>query len=781
MTVLVLLPWKVFSETRKIANQAHNISRPVPPNWTMQINPTFVMTSYFDYMIGGFNGLPLRTVPYQGGGGYFMSFSGKRLATNHRRAFYAHLSSSGILVNCNELSSINQRENYPAVAFDAVSGKPFYAWHANNDSNDPEPDNAQEIEYTTDACLSGIAGMINPVRVAINNPFTVIAPDDSTTTNNEFLMASVTTGPSPLPGHRRVYILGRNAVTHTIGQSQNALIAYSDFTAEMIEEDVPLTWNHTSIPVLNAWNVDQTASRRPFYDIAADESGYVYVVGYHTTYVGGSIVHEPDIDVFSCSNYGTGTWTYQAFSSQLPSWNPQTQSGTGFFVGVGEIPLQDNELFWKIKHSQNMNITFDASGRLHMIGLWHLMQANGTIYQELNCVKDFIYDPVLGTGSIYEIYPISRNFMEYYQPWDIEEPFGEVDYNLPNGDPDISYDWNFPYWDSSPSNNANLHNYNNLRITSDSQSGRLLAVWQNSWRARQYNYHQDPDYSDYANVPEIFISISPSNGQSWSEPIVINALNTPTLAGQTPMWVYPADRIIPASNYGLVGLIYYNDYTWGSFAVTPPAHPSNDGGQVFFMEVGIQFSNETPTTGISGRITNGLTTEPIAAAMLVCAGQTAYSNQQGFYNLYLGTGSYDLSVTADGYLPVTVLDIAVGEGGFTMIDIELTPNTGIDEPQEGSDLIPVLTRGITEYYPNPFSNNIDIKYNLDSVSELEIGIYDIRGRHVRSLHSGVSIQKSGSINWDGWDKNGIELPSGVYFLRMISPGIKSTVKLLKVK
>jgi len=40
----------------------------------------------------------------------------------------------------------------------------------------------------------------------------------------------------------------------------------------------------------------------------------------------------------------------------------------------------------------------------------------------------------------------------------------------------------------------------------------------------------------------------------------------------------------------------YDDYTWGSNANQPPAHPTNDGGDVLFMEMQITF----PPRGAAG-------------------------------------------------------------------------------------------------------------------------------------------------------------------------------------
>ncbi len=46
--------------------------------------------------------------------------------------------------------------------------------------------------------------------------------------------------------------------------------------------------------------------------------------------------------------------------------------------------------------------------------------------------------------------------------------------------------------------------------------------------------------------------------------------------------------------YGKDRMMFYNDYTWGSNAISPPAHLTNDGGQVVFTELEIEFGPSNP-------------------------------------------------------------------------------------------------------------------------------------------------------------------------------------------
>jgi hypothetical protein len=576
-----------------------------PPAYTFTKLPTAIITNYYDYMIGSYSGLPLRVIPNVAGGGYFMAYHGRRQATSTRRVFYTYIDPSGNIIANNEITSVQNHEGFATLVIDPVSGKPLYAWHANADD-----DANLEVQFTSDAFLSGIAGLFNDVQIAIDAPLTLTSPSGVTTTDNEFIWPTATIGPSPVAGKRRIYIVTRNYVTHTSAPSENPYFAYADFNAEDIENGIPFNWSYMTIPEQDDWNVD-TNWRRPFHCIAADQSGNLYYAGNHFAYdPDDNPIIEPDMDVFICPNYGQGTWTRVSAYSDLPTWNPPATPGgtTGYFTDDNSVPYPDASLSWQISNSGHINAVVDPMGRIHVPSIWALNTNEGTYYPAMQFIKESVFDPATQQFQIREIYPQKdpgNTFDTWYQPWDNEEPWGTPEYLQDDTGawyPAIVTAWPFPHWDASAHTDAMMFHYNNIKMTEPNDEGMVACVWQDSQRARWYNYYSDTDYLAYQNTPEIWISVSSDYGASWSEPIIMNNVDTTEFAGLKPMYTYPADKVIYTGmqgnqKVGKLGVMFYNDFTWGSNVNAPAYHPTPDGGEVIFMEMQIVFpysSNDDP-------------------------------------------------------------------------------------------------------------------------------------------------------------------------------------------
>ncbi len=578
------------------------------PAYTFTKLPTSIIVNYYDYMIGSYNGLPLRTIPQSQGGGYFMTYHGRRQPTGTRRVFYTYIDAAGNILNNNEITSVQNHEGYPTVAVDPISGKPLYAWHANADA-----DGEYEVQLTSDAFIAGIAGLFNDIQIIADSPVTITSPSGVTTSNNEFIWPTAQIGPSPIAGKRRIYVAMRNSVYVTQGPSENLYIAYADFNGDDVEMGVPLTWNHTTIPEMDDWNVDDEW-RRPFHAITTDNAGNLYYAGYHFAVAadGTTDIVEADMDVFKCTNYGEGTWTRVSDFSNIPAWNPPATPGgtTGYFTDDNSIPYPDNALSFNLANSAHINAVVDNLGKIHVLGVWALSTNEGTYYPAMQFIKEFVFDPATNDFEVREVYPQkdpADTFNQCFMPWDMEAPWGEVDeYGGSAAEgwyPLIASDWPFPHWDMAAHGDAMLFHYNNTKISEANDQGMMVAVWQNAQRARWFNYYSDTDYAAYANTPEIYISVSPNNGAVWSEPIVLNNVEDAEFTGLKPMWVYPADKVIYTgmqgnNKVGKIGIMFYDDYTWGSNAIDPPYHPTADGGQVMFMEMQIVFpegvSNDDP-------------------------------------------------------------------------------------------------------------------------------------------------------------------------------------------
>lgn len=89
------------------------------------------------------------------------------------------------------------------------------------------------------------------------------------------------------------------------------------------------------------------------------------------------------------------------------------------------------------------------------------------------------------------------------------------------------------------------------------------------------------------------------------------------------------------------------------------------------------------------------------------------------------------------------------------------PAVGLEETTVFSEVI--LSLRCT---PNPCHNSTKIKYGLKSKTLVHLCIYDVTGRLIRNLSSGVRDPGVYELSWDGGDETGETLPGGVYFVHL---------------
>lgn len=75
---------------------------------------------------------------------------------------------------------------------------------------------------------------------------------------------------------------------------------------------------------------------------------------------------------------------------------------------------------------------------------------------------------------------------------------------------------------------------------------------------------------------------------------------------------------------------------------------------------------------------------------------------------------------------------------------------------------------VSNAYPNPFNATTTINYTIPEGTNIELVVYDINGRKVKTLDCGWKDGGSYRSNWDGTDKNGRNVGNGVYFYRIHS-------------
>jgi len=83
-------------------------------------------------------------------------------------------------------------------------------------------------------------------------------------------------------------------------------------------------------------------------------------------------------------------------------------------------------------------------------------------------------------------------------------------------------------------------------------------------------------------------------------------------------------------------------------------------------------------------------------------------------------------------------------------------------------------------YPNPFNDDIKIKFSLTKLGKINISIIDMSGATLRELDDSEYQAGENEIIWDGKDDNGNTLGAGVYYA-IINTGSELIVsKMIKI-
>jgi hypothetical protein len=88
--------------------------------------------------------------------------------------------------------------------------------------------------------------------------------------------------------------------------------------------------------------------------------------------------------------------------------------------------------------------------------------------------------------------------------------------------------------------------------------------------------------------------------------------------------------------------------------------------------------------------------------------------------------------------------------------------SGVETP------MPVATTRLLPNVPNPFNPMTEIRFELDRPQQVRVTVYDVTGRLVKVLADGHMESGPQTRIWQGRDSGGRQVPSGVYYVRMIA-------------
>jgi len=184
----------------------------------------------------------------------------------------------------------------------------------------------------------------------------------------------------------------------------------------------------------------------------------------------------------------------------------------------------------------------------------------------------------------------------------------------------------------------------------------------------------------------------------------------------------------------------------------------------------------------------------ISAGTMLAAGEFVVYDEVELGFSFSSSGEVIMFTAPDGVSGLDFYDYAeqipdVSEGrlpdGESRWYSLLTPTPGA--PNSGAsaveDEIPgtVPTLYGVRIAPNPFNPQTDILFTLGRTDDVSVGIYDLTGHLLRTLHKGVLAGGEHKLNWDGNDQQGRRLASGAYFARIVTNSTMVTQKMLLLK
>ncbi|MBI9030400.1 agmatine deiminase family protein [bacterium] len=137
---------------------------------------------------------------------------------------------------------------------------------------------------------------------------------------------------------------------------------------------------------------------------------------------------------------------------------------------------------------------------------------------------------------------------------------------------------------------------------------------------------------------------------------------------------------------------------------------------------------------------------------------------------------WDIAYDATGDNNISYRIEAIDSTGL----ITVTPNYSINivVSNDNNEVAPLY--GITSAYPNPFNDSLNIVFKTKTNNQT-IKIYNLKGQLVKKIKSNSQSDITTNVKWNGEDRSGHRVSSGVYYMVLESEGVRDLKKVLLLK
>lgn len=338
--------------------------------------------------------------------------------------------------------------------------------------------------------------------------------------------------------------------------------------------------------------------------------------------------------------------------------------------------------------------------------------------------------------------------------------------------------------------------FNNVvRYIGDSQNTNFLHL--NRATAHIYNNHilgfynlQTAHHTQTTYTNNIIVC-NYLESNTWPEyrPILINnCLSTPLLHSIDGGGNFVADPLLAGSLLGNYNLLPESPCI--DSGVNHPDMPDFDiryhkriapGNELAprLVDIGAYEYNSVYIGGINGYVYDSVTGLPVDCVKVEILGTLPeFSDTLGMFQYPTGAGRYTVKVSRWDYQDLIIPNVEVFIGVDTILNIPLLSDNVDSNGQTQSPLASMF--GLNNY-PNPFNPNTNIGFIAPEAGDLKLSIFNIRGQRVKELYSGSISKGYHSIAWDGVDDRGVDVSSGVYFVRIEANGRSEAHKMMLMK
>ena len=84
-------------------------------------------------------------------------------------------------------------------------------------------------------------------------------------------------------------------------------------------------------------------------------------------------------------------------------------------------------------------------------------------------------------------------------------------------------------------------------------------------------------------------------------------------------------------------------------------------------------------------------------------------------------------------------------------------------------------------YPNPFNPSTTINYSIPKAKDVTLEIYTLLGQKVVTLVDESQVAGKHTVQWNGHNRSGRQVSSGIYFYKLVSGEYSSVKKMILLR